>query len=370
MGKHLPRQVRSALRAWLTPLSKPQQPQALLYLAGLLWIIRFRSLREIAARFAGPLDRLHHFVSCSTPCARDLQHQWQQRLARQAPDQATALLVLDDTPIARQGAAIEGLGWHHGAKGLVRGWCAVTAMLKVGSRRFLWAVRGYRPKKNCPRSQFRSKIALAVEIVREAMACFPHGSLTVLMDSWYACASLLTAIQVAGWMYLAAVRANRLVVLPGSKRKVSVRSLAKSRHGWRTVRAGKKRRYRVRRLRAWLPHVGDVLVFVVVNGREARGFVTNDLSLTEAAMVRLYGQRWWIETLHRELKQHVGFGELFVRKWAAAERHWTLCGLAYNLVVLWNGKRRRSFRAMVRAFREAVNPDELLQLNKHLLKTR
>jgi|GEM_PF-4993405 len=77
-----------------------------------------------------------------------------------------------------------------------------------------------------------------------------------------------------------------------------------------------------------------------------------------------------METLHRELKQHVGFGELFVRKWAAAERHWTLCGLAYNLVVLWNGKRRRSFGAMLRAFREAVSPDEWIQLHQHLLKAR
>jgi len=55
-------------------------------------------------------------------------------------------------------------------------------------------------------------------------------------------------------------------------------------------------------------------VFVVVNGREVRGFVTNDLGLSEAAMVRLYGQRWWMETLHRELKQHLGFGELFMRQ--------------------------------------------------------
>jgi SRSO17 transposase len=371
VGRLLPQQVRSVLSAWLTPLSKPQQPQLLIYLAGLLWIIRFRSLREIAARFGGAhLDRLHHFVSCSTPCARDLQHQTQRLLARQAPGGSEPLLVLDDTPCARNGPAIEGLGVHHSAKGLVRGWCAVTAMLKVGSRRFLWAVRGYRPKKNCPRGQFRSKIEWAVEIVHEATEYFPRGGLTVLMDSWYACARLLVTIQEAGWRYVAAVRSNRLVVLPGSKRKVSVRSLAKSRRGWRTVRAGKKRRYRVRRVRAWLPQVGEVLVFVVQHGGALRGFVTNDLSLSEAQMVRVYGQRFWIETLHRELKQYLGFGELFVRKWAAAERHWTMAGLAYNLVVLWNGKRRRSFRAMLRAFRDAVDPDELIQLHQHLIKAR
>ena len=139
-------------------------------------------------------------------------------------------------------------------------------------------------------------------------------------------------------------------------------------HEWRTVRAGKKRRYLVRRVRAWLPQVGEVLVFVVRSGDTVRGFVTNSLRLTEAQLVRLYGQRFWIETLHRELKQELGFGELFVRKWAAAERHWTLVGLAYNLVALWNRKRRRSFRAMLRAFRDVVDPDKLIQLHKLLLK--
>jgi hypothetical protein len=340
-------------------------------LAGLLWIIRFRSLREMAARFdANNLDRLQHFLSCSALCARDLQHQWQRWLARQAPGQAAPVLVLDDTPCARNGRSIEGLGLHHSAKGLVRGWCAVTAMLKRGPQRWLWAVRGYRPKKNCPRGQFHSKIELAVAIVREAQELFARNGLTVLMDSWYGCARLLSAIQEAGWTYVAAVRSNRLVRLPGQPGKTSVRSLAKSRSGWRRVRSGKKRHYRVRRVRAWLPQVGEVLVFVVQNGGEVHGFVTNDLSLTEAALVRLYGQRFWIETLHRELKQHMGFGELFVRKWTAAERHWTLVGLAYNLVVSWNGKRRRSFRAMLRAFRDALDPDELIQLHKHLIRAQ
>ena len=61
---------------------------------------------------------------------------------------------------------------------------------------------------------------------------------------------------------------------------------------------------------------------------------------------------------------------MFVRRWAAAERHWTLAGLAYNLVVLWNGSRGRSFRAMLLAFRDAVVPDDLIQLHKQLVKPR
>ena len=57
-------------------------------------------------------------------------------------------------------------------------------------------------------------------------------------------------------------------------------------------------------------------------------------------------------------------------EWAVAERNWTSCGLAYNLVVLWNGKRRRSFGTMLRAFRKAVSSDELIQLHQHLVKAQ
>jgi hypothetical protein len=58
------------------------------------------------------------------------------------------------------------------------------------------------------------------------------------------------------------------------------------------------------------------------------------------------------------LKQHLGFGELFVRKWRACQRHWTLCLIAYNALVLWNAslpvsRRSGTFGSVARAFRES-----------------
>lgn len=359
MGKSLPRRVRSVLRTWLTPLSKPQQPQACLYLVGLLWIIRFRSLRECARQFGQQhTDRVQHFVSQGVAALADLQHQWQRALARLAT-RGAPLLVLDDTTCPRLGPAIEGAGWHHSAQGLVRGVAVVTAMLQLGARRFVWAVHGYRPRKACPPAQFRSKIAVAQAILSQAREYFGRGALTVLMDSWYACAPVLNPIAAAGWTYVAAVRANRIVYLHG--RKTSVRHLAKSRRRGKTVRVG-TRRFAVSRHVVSVPKLGTVVVMISRSQGEVRGFVTNALRLTEGQLIRLYLQRTWIETLHRELKQELGLGELFVRRWAAMERHWTLVALAYNVVVLWNGKRRRSFRQMLRAFREAVDPVQLTQL--------
>jgi|GEM_PF-5621531 hypothetical protein len=62
--------------------------------------------------------------------------------------------------------------------------------------------------------------------------------------------------------------------------------------------------------RVSLLRVGEVPVFVVGYGQEVRKFMNNSRQFSEAAMVQLYEQRWWIEALHRELKQRVEFGAL------------------------------------------------------------
>jgi hypothetical protein len=150
MGKKLLAATGAYWKPLLGLLSKPQRRQAAIYVAGLIWIIKFRSLRETARRFGRrQTDRLQHLLSCAPVAIHPLQQASQSALARQAAG-APAMLVLDDTPCARAGKAVEGTGWHHGAKGWVWGWCAVTAMLLSGPTRLFWAVRGYRPKKKCP----------------------------------------------------------------------------------------------------------------------------------------------------------------------------------------------------------------------------
>jgi hypothetical protein len=69
-----------------------------------------------------------------------------------------------------------------------------------------------------------------------------------------------------------------------------------------------------------------------------------------------------IDQLHRDLKQFLGFGELFVRRWAGVQKHWTLVALAYNLVALRavQHRHRRSFRQALRAYRESMRPEELV----------
>ena len=178
--------------------SHPQQRYFLIYLTGLIWLVKFRSIREIAAHFGGDhTDGLHHFLKNAPQILVKIQGELQTFCQVQTENLQEVLLILDDTLAPREGKHIEGLGLHHSAKGLQNGLCAVTAFLKAGALGLAFAVRGYCPKKVSQPGAFKSKVELALEILKEAFLFFPRG-LTVVMDTWYACAPILNPIQEAG----------------------------------------------------------------------------------------------------------------------------------------------------------------------------
>lgn len=361
MGKKAPKKISSYLSGFLRILTKPQRKYFPIYIVGLIWLIKFRSIREIASEFGNQnTDGLHQFFAASPRKIQKLRTDNQRQLA-QLQNSENSILVIDDTPSPRKGKNIEGLGIHHGAEGFVKGLCAVTSILKIGTQRFFWDIRGYWPKKTCPKGMFKSKVQIAIEILTQAIQSFP-SKLTVLMDSWYACAPILNLIIQAGWIFVAAIKRNRIVEVHG--RKISLSHLAKRPRKYKTIQASKKRRFRVTKLLIHLPKIGTVLLFISKSKDGVRFFVTNKLKMTESQMVAFYTQRVWIETFHQDIKQHLGFGEIFMRSWNGVQTHWMLVGIAYNTIALWNGKQSRSFRQMIRHFRNSVPYDELLKLTK------
>lgn len=360
MGKKTPTKVSSYLSGLLRVLSKPQRVYFLIYLIGLIWLVKFRSIREIAGEFGGGnTDGLHQFIKASPKKAGKLQEENERQLAGRHYSKPP-LLILDDTPSPRNGKKIEGIGIHHGADGFIKGLCAVTAILKTGTERLVWTIQGYRPKRTCSKeAPFKSKIVIAQEILKKAVLKF-HMPLTVLMDAWYACAPILNLIIQAGWTFLAAIKRNRIVEVNG--RKISLTCLAKGVRKFKTIRASKKRKFRAAKRFVALPKIGTVLLFISRSKDGTRFFVTNNLAMTESQMVKLYLERVWIETFHQDIKQHLGFKEMFMRSWNGVQTHWTLVMIAYNTIGLWNGTKSRSFRQMIRHFRNSVSHDAILNL--------
>jgi len=343
------------------------QTYAMCYLQGIILLSKFRSISEIARRVAGEqIDIMHHFL-CHSPWQETAV--WaahQQQVAHRASQQAKPVLIIDDTATPREGSRIEGQGVHHSADGLVRGVCAVTAVVKLGSLVLSWCVTGYRPKNSCAPQEFKSKIELALDIVEGARIL--GSSVTVLFDAWYACKRVLNTIAGQGWRYVAAIKTNRVILVNG--RKTLVRHLAKGPRRYVTVQVSKKRTFRAAKAIVQLPGVGQVALFITKTTTGGLFLISNDLELSPTQAVKLYAQRFTIETFHRDMKQYLGLGELWMRSWRGSQRHWLFCAVAYNSLQFWNMaqpryRRKAAFGQIVRYVRETVSVADACHERNH-----
>ena len=359
MGKLLPTKTTSALRYFLSAVTKPQIKHFLLYLVGLIWLIKFHSTREIAVQFAKSLpDNLQRFLNGSPKKRQRLLEANQTLIASRANRSREVLVIIDDTTCSREGKKIQGLGIHHSADGLLRGQCAVTCILKFGAECLAWTIAGYQPKSASPQGTFKSKIDLALEILTSLQDQL-RTSVTVLMDSWYTCAPVLNPIIEAGWRFVAALKSNRILEIGG--KKIIVSHLAKGPRTYKTVQLSKKRKLKVAKKLVWLPKVGRILLFITKGGaKEVRFLITNDLDMTESQMVELYRERFGIEIFHKDIKQHLAFGHMFMRSWQGVQTHWTLVMIAYNLITLSVPGSCKGFRQKIRHFRNTVSYQHLL----------
>lgn len=349
--KVLSQNVRKYITTGLGVLSSPQKVHCLVYLAGLIWLIKFRSIKTIAEEFGrGDTDGLHHFLRYSTRRSSQMMDASQNFVAAEIQGQDNVQLIIDDTTCPRDGEKIEGLGWHHSGDGLIKGLCAVTAVIRAAGRTWAWEVVGYVSRKSVSADVFRSKIQIALGIIDAARKKLKM-SITVLIDSWYACAEILNAIAITGWTYIAAVKTNRIFIVDG--KKTPVRNLAKGPRDYQTVRLSQKRIFRVARRIVILPKVGMVALFICKHHNVTRFFISNNLTLSCRQMVYQYDERFEIEFFHKDIKQHLGFGELFVRSRHCAQKHWTLVAIAYNLVLLMSrDPNSRSFRRKIERLRK------------------
>jgi len=362
IGKRTPKKVTSYLSVFLRLLSKPQRKHFLGYLVGLIGLIKFHSTREISRRYLKTTpDNLQRFLNARAGNVSRIASASQDWLATSCTFEET-LLIIDDTTVERQGPAIKGIGIHHSGNGLIKGQCAVTCIVRIGGQWFGWDIRGYCPKTACPKGTFQSKIDLAKTILTSFREQVSAPFIT-LMDSWYTCAPILNLISASGGIYVAAIKRNRYVEIHGVKKVVS--HLAKGPRRYKTIRASKKQRFKVAKLIVFLPKVGMVALFITKGaGAKARFLITNDLAMTEARVVASYKQRFRIEVFHKEIKQHLAFGQVFMRSWQGVQTHWTLAMIAYNLITLSARKRLKGFRQKISHFRDSDSFQKMYRLSK------
>jgi hypothetical protein len=312
----------------MTNIQLELTPAMQAYLVGLIYRNTRTSCLSLAAVCAHVShDRLQRMLYERFAWSRRLWDLFASSMVREG-----GYLIIDDTAWARWAQHSEAVSWvwssTHGR--VLRGhqvvlliWTNGEVRVPLGIR--LWKKGGY------------SKVELAAQLLREAERRGMRPEY-VLMDSWYAAASLLHLLEKIGWKYVARLKSNRLF----EGQAVSER--------WP---------YRFGRATGRLRKINHE-VLVVKDGR--RYFVANDTKLSSSVLKRHYRFRQQIEEVFRLLKQEFGWGGASAQKARAQVAHLHLGLYALCLTEQAALKKGQTIYAFKRRLFRLPIPEHLPQL--------
>jgi hypothetical protein len=321
------RQVSMAL-AWLGVLSMIGSPTQFnvmaLYIAGLI-LLQERQTPWLMAQFLpgrchDALNRLLRVVPWSTRALMRLLIAYAKRQVE------NGYLSLDDVVIPKPFAkCIPWVGWTFSPSkgGKVRGLHMVVLLWCHGKLKIPVAFRLWRPRQNCRRGQYRTKIQLARQMVIEVRAeGLPFEY--IVFDSWYNAKWFAKWLNRCGIIWVSVLKSNRCVVY--RHRRQQVRHLAKTLPlQWREQLA-----LQAVALRVYLPQYGTILLVVTRNGRGKWEYiVTNDLYADLTTVVERKRSRWDIEEMFKDAQQMGGLAACQSRVDQAMVRHVALVLVTY-----------------------------------------
>jgi hypothetical protein len=280
--------------------------------------------------------------------------------------------VIDDTLAPKKGAHVFGLGCHidplRSTKALHvlcfgHVWVTLAVVVRLPFSSRPWALpvlfRLYRAKRECnaKRQRYRTKTALAREMLDLLVRWADSRRIAIGMDSAYCNATLIkglpSTVTVFGSMRPDAVLTALPVVTPGRRGRPPVRGklLPKPEalaHNdsvpWQRCKAstyGATRDVYCKTMCAqWYRAIGGRLLRVVVvrvdhGAIPYRVFFCTDPERSAAQIIEGYAQRWSIEVCFRDIKQLMGFGDSSARKKEAVERTAPFVGYTYTMLVMW-----------------------------------
>lgn len=293
--------------------------------------------------------------------------------------------------------ALEGVDWRydHTASGKKtpryrKGMVHVSCRVQVGEYSYSMGWRLYlraktvrrlnRQRTEGKRLRFKSKYRLARELLLELKQLIPKGwPVYVLFDSWYASAKLLKFIrhQGQGWHVLCAVKSNRQL---NGLRLSQWNQQLKHKHYTRVAVSAADQRsttYYVRALRGKVNHV-PFEVCVLISKRHPRDsrpkyYLTTDLSLSAASILKRYLKRWPIEVDYWYIKQSLGLADFRVQHYEAIHKWYSLVHLAlgflqWQLHESWaTDKPLRSVAEVIRQHRQHHARDVLIAACKQAI---
>lgn len=175
-----------------------------------------------------------------------------------------------------------------------------------------------------------SQLLQALSLLRSTRASLTR--VRVLMDGGYTNQTVIPSLKEAKIKYIGTTRRDKIIRLFGKKIQVN-RFFKTSPEKFKTIDT-KRYYYDVRILN--VKDLGRHQVFAIKRDREkkVKYYLTNDLKMTPLTFLRCLHERWWIEQSHRDLKQHCGLRQMFVRSKPSVQGITKLCNLMKNFLAI------------------------------------
>ena len=207
------------------------------------------------------------------------------------------------------------------------------------------------PECRARHAQFQTKIALAIELVEEAIRDnVPFG--VVVFDAWYLAEDVVQVLARRRKDWISLLTTNRLLetaschlrdangwTLPLPRPHLAVAELVPliPAAAYRPVTVGKHTSWCFTRA-VRIPGLGKVRGVVSWEQEALTGryvvLVTNRLDWSAAQLINLYAQRWPTDTCDQDGKGHLGLKEYRMRSAEAIGTHWCLVCVASSLLHL------------------------------------
>lgn len=274
-----------------------------LYLTGLIFLdvrqTQTRVTRFLPGRCHDALNRLLRVMPCSTRALMAIVVRWLKRQGWMG------YLSLDDVIVEKAFARrLPWAGWtySYAKKRHVYGLHIVVLLWSRtdGQWRIPVAFRILRPKRSCAKHDYRTKLQLAEQMLKDVVAAglaFEY----IVFDSHYTAGWLTKTMGRLGLVWQGTLDPKTIVIWRGKRLRVS--ELGKMlRLKWRD-----NLRLRAVALRVFAPKYGEVRLVVTRNRHgNYEHIVSNDLRADLSTLVQRKRSRWSIETIFRDTKQFAG----------------------------------------------------------------
>lgn len=184
----------------------------------------------------------------------------------------------------------------------------------------------------------------------EYIGLHKNSSVIVLTDSGYDNKKIQNTVLNKGWHFITALKSSRGVKSEAEYAKnpkasgwerIAVFFKKNRKIAWETVRIftdGEKKRkeFRVRHTEVFLKGVGKIRAVCSEFRKKRDGYrkyiACSDLKASPDRILAAYRLRWKIELFHKDIKMHLGFGDIAAKRFSSAESHVSLVYCAYILL--------------------------------------